>query len=83
MLDASALFRDELNQASGPCVLPNAAAAYRHVFVLQHQYGSVATQRSKLPSADSPLYAEIHGNWSSRLEQAVAALPRFPGETGA
>jgi predicted proteasome-type protease len=60
-----------------------AAAAYRHVFVFQHQYGAVVTQRSKLPSADSPLYAEIHGNWSSRLEQAVAALPRFLWETGA
>ncbi|WP_313458358.1 20S proteasome subunit A/B [Stenotrophomonas sp.] len=39
------------------------------------------TQRMRL-AADSPLYADIHGNWSRRLEQAVAALPRFPWETG-
>jgi putative proteasome-type protease len=37
------------------------------------------TQRMRL-GADSPLYAEIHGNWSRRLEQAVSALPRFPWE---
>jgi len=32
-------------------------------------------------SADSPLYADIHRNWATRLEQAVASLPRFPWET--
>lgn len=32
-------------------------------------------------SGDSPLYADIHHNWAQRLEQAVAALPRFPWET--
>ncbi|MBD8695570.1 20S proteasome subunit A/B [Stenotrophomonas sp. CFBP 13718] len=31
-------------------------------------------------SGDSPLYADIHHNWAHRLEQAVAALPRFPWE---
>ncbi|PZS62231.1 hypothetical protein A7X56_20435 [Stenotrophomonas maltophilia] len=31
--------------------------------------------------ADSTLYADIHQNWSRRLEQAVDALPRFPWET--
>lgn len=31
-------------------------------------------------NGDSPLYAEIHNNWASRLEQAVASLPRFPWE---
>ncbi|KRG72278.1 20S proteasome subunits A/B [Stenotrophomonas chelatiphaga] len=31
-------------------------------------------------SGDSPLYADIHRNWAHRLEQAVAALPRFPWE---
>jgi len=31
-------------------------------------------------TADSPLYADIHNNWSRRLEQAVASLPRFPWE---
>ena len=31
--------------------------------------------------ADSALYADIHQNWSRRLEQAVDALPRFPWET--
>ena len=30
--------------------------------------------------ADSTLYADIHQNWSRRLEQAVDALPRFPGK---
>ncbi|MBT2766970.1 20S proteasome subunit A/B [Stenotrophomonas sp. ISL-67] len=33
-------------------------------------------------AGDSPLYAEIHGNWSRRLEQAVASLPSFPWEDG-
>ncbi|MNT62953.1 hypothetical protein D3C72_2007220 [compost metagenome] len=31
--------------------------------------------------ADSALYADIHQNWSRRLEQAVESLPRFPWET--
>ena len=31
-------------------------------------------------AADSPLYAEIHANWSRRLEHAVASLPSFPWE---
>lgn len=31
-------------------------------------------------AADTPLYADIHANWSRRLEQAVASLPRFPWE---
>ena len=31
--------------------------------------------------ADSALYADIHQNWSRRLEQAVDSLPRFPWET--
>jgi putative proteasome-type protease len=33
-------------------------------------------------AGDSPLYAEIHGNWSRRLEHAVASLPSFPWEDG-
>jgi putative proteasome-type protease len=32
--------------------------------------------------ADSALYADIHQNWSRRLEQAVESLPRFPWEPG-
>ncbi|WP_340570265.1 20S proteasome subunit A/B [Stenotrophomonas sp. G106K1] len=31
--------------------------------------------------ADSALYADIHQNWSRRLEHAVESLPRFPWET--
>lgn len=30
--------------------------------------------------ADSPLYNEIHENWSRKLEAAVRSLPRFPWE---
>jgi len=37
------------------------------------------SQRMRL-AADTPLYAEIHGNWSRKLEQAVASLPPFPWE---
>jgi len=37
------------------------------------------TQRMRL-AGDSPLYAEIHGSWSHKLEQAVASLPSFPWE---
>ena len=29
---------------------------------------------------DTPLYAEIHENWSRKLENAVRTLPRFPWE---
>jgi putative proteasome-type protease len=29
---------------------------------------------------DTPLYAEIHDNWSRKLENAVRTLPRFPWE---
>ncbi len=37
------------------------------------------TQRMRL-AGDSPLYAQIHGSWSHKLEQAVTTLPRFPWE---
>jgi putative proteasome-type protease len=37
------------------------------------------SQRMRL-AGDSPLYAEIHGSWSHKLEQAVASLPGFPWE---
>ncbi|KAF1014825.1 MAG: hypothetical protein GAK31_02312 [Stenotrophomonas maltophilia] len=37
------------------------------------------TQQLRL-CGDSPLYADIHRNWSHRLEQAVASLSRFPWE---
>ncbi|MBD9369925.1 20S proteasome subunit A/B [Xanthomonas sp. XNM01] len=30
--------------------------------------------------ADTPLFAEIHGTWSRKLEHAVRTLPRFPWE---
>ncbi|HBK45152.1 MAG TPA: 20S proteasome subunit A/B [Xanthomonadaceae bacterium] len=30
--------------------------------------------------ADTPLYADIHSNWSRKLENAVRTLPRFPWE---
>jgi putative proteasome-type protease len=30
--------------------------------------------------ADTPLYADIHANWSRKLENAVRTLPRFPWE---
>lgn len=29
---------------------------------------------------DTPLYADIHANWSRKLENAVRTLPRFPWE---
>ncbi len=37
------------------------------------------TERMRL-EADTPLYAEIHENWSRKLENAVRTLPRFPWE---
>ena len=37
------------------------------------------SQRMRL-AGDSPLYAQIHGSWSHKLEQAVTTLPRFPWE---
>ena len=37
------------------------------------------TERMRL-EADTPLYADIHENWSRKLENAVRTLPRFPWE---
>lgn len=37
------------------------------------------TERMRL-EADTPLYADIHDNWSRKLENAVRTLPRFPWE---
>lgn len=37
------------------------------------------TERMRL-EADTPLYADIHSNWSRKLENAVRTLPRFPWE---
>jgi len=37
------------------------------------------TERMRL-DADSPLYADIHANWSRKLTEAVHTLPRFPWE---
>ncbi|HDS0949790.1 TPA: 20S proteasome subunit A/B [Stenotrophomonas maltophilia] len=42
--------------------------------------GSLRVDQQLRFTADSPLYADIHNNWSRRLEQAVASLPRFPWE---
>jgi len=38
-----------------------------------------ATERMRL-DADTPLYADIHANWSRKLTEAVHTLPRFPWE---
>ncbi|MFT4198803.1 MAG: 20S proteasome subunit A/B [Pseudoxanthomonas sp.] len=40
------------------------------------------SQHLRLES-DSPLYADIHDNWSRKLESAVKTLPRFPWEAPA
>lgn len=37
------------------------------------------TERMRL-DADTPLYADIHANWSRKLTEAVHTLPRFPWE---
>lgn len=37
------------------------------------------TERMRL-DADTPLYADIHANWSRKLTDAVHTLPRFPWE---
>jgi putative proteasome-type protease len=37
------------------------------------------TERMRL-DADTPLYSDIHANWSRKLTEAVHTLPRFPWE---
>lgn len=42
--------------------------------------GGLRVERQMRMDATDPLYADIHANWSRRLEQAVQSLPRFPWE---
>ncbi len=42
--------------------------------------GELRVSQQMRLDADTPLYADIHGNWSRKLENAVRTLPRFPWE---
>ena len=45
--------------------------------------GDLRVSQQMRLEGDTPLYAEIHENWSRRLENAVRMLPRFPWEAPA
>lgn len=42
--------------------------------------GDLRVSQQMRLEGDTPLYAEIHENWSRKLENAVRMLPRFPWE---
>jgi putative proteasome-type protease len=42
--------------------------------------GDLRVSQQMRLEGDTPLYAEIHDNWSRKLENAVRMLPRFPWE---
>jgi putative proteasome-type protease len=42
--------------------------------------GDLCVSQQMRLEGDTPLYADIHENWSRKLENAVRTLPRFPWE---
>lgn len=42
--------------------------------------GDLKVSQQMRLEGDTPLYADIHDNWSRKLENAVRTLPRFPWE---